>query len=126
MQQFVQSGQRVCLCPSVYLIVISVSGRAGYRACIFLCPLLLESQDMCNVTVNVRQAGGGTVSGDRSPEAMLAGFVELNSMVNEIWSDTAPSHRPKIIGPDNDFDWSTFNIILNYNVHEILISPPLW
>jgi hypothetical protein len=26
-------------------------------------------------------------------------------MVDEIWSDTPPSRRPKIIGPDNDFDW---------------------
>ena len=25
--------------------------------------------------------------------------------VDEIWSDTPASERPKIIGPDNDFDW---------------------
>eukprot|EP01049_Picozoa_sp_SAG25_P004800 SAG25_NODE_311_length_10005_cov_9.395720_6_plen_318_part_00 len=38
---------------------------------------------------------------------MLAGFSELHAMIGEIWSDTSPADRPKIIGPDNDFRWSS-------------------
>ena len=41
---------------------------------------------------------------------MLSYFQELQSMVAEIWSDTPAAQRPKIIGPDNDFDPGTRTI----------------
>ncbi len=41
---------------------------------------------------------------------MLSYFQELQSMVAEIWADTPVEQRPKIIGPDNDFDPGHTNV----------------
>ena len=46
----------------------------------------------------------------RPAEAMLSYFEELQSMVAEIWADTPAAQRPKIIGPDNDFDPGHTNV----------------
>ena len=46
----------------------------------------------------------------RPAEAMLSYFQELQSMVAEIWADTPVEQRPKIIGPDNDFDPGHTNV----------------
>jgi hypothetical protein len=55
---------------------------------------------------NELAAGGNTVSGDRTPEQMLGNFRTLSQMIDEIWADTPPAERPRIIGPDNDFRWA--------------------
>lgn len=69
-----------------------------------------------------RNAGGNTVSGDRTPAQMLSYFQELAGMVKEIWSDTPQREWPKIIGPDGDFHWGYSGIDANSTLKAMVPS----